>query len=171
MPTSASSLASTSSPTNVSTEPTAPPAPAEPEKESFAFDLHYVKFSLLADGIITALATFTHKPWQVYLFAAVIPLAAGAGSASKGTILQMCEPERRADALGAISLVEMLARLSTTGLFGLIFSVFAGLGMPNLTFAVNGGVALVAFGVMLFARFPPDGAERVDASEEAEEEN
>lgn len=166
MPTSPTSLASTLGPTNASTEPTPSPAPSEPEKESFAFDLHYVKFSLIADGIITALATFTHKPWQVYLFAAVIPLAAGAGSASKGTILQMCEPERRADALGAISLVEMLARLSTTGLFGLIFSVFAGLGMPNLTFAVNGGVAVLAFTVMLFARFPPEGAERVGNGDE-----
>ncbi|OQO10136.1 hypothetical protein B0A48_04493 [Cryoendolithus antarcticus] len=158
--------------TNSSPMPPVPPTSATDEpKESFAFDLHYIKFSLFADGVITALATFITKPWHVYLFAAVVPLAAGAGSAAKGTILQMCEPERRADALGAISLVEMLARLSTTGLFGLIFSAFAAKGVPGLTFAVNGAFALVAFGVMLFARFPPEGAVRFTEIGDPEDES
>lgn len=170
MPTTQASLASVPGSDNDETEPIPPPAPAkEKEKESFAFDLHYVKFSLIADGILTALATLTTQGWQMYLVAVAIPLAAGSGSAAKGTILQMCEPEKRADALGAISLVEMLARMCTTGLFGLIFSGFAAQGKPELTFVVNGGVAVVAFVVMLFARFPPDGAERFVEGANAEE--
>jgi hypothetical protein len=68
------------------------------------------------DGILTAGATFTNQGWQMYVVAVAIPLAAGSGTSAKGTILQMCEPQHRADALGAISLVEMMARLSTSEL-------------------------------------------------------
>ena len=129
-------------------------------EESFAFDLLYTRYSLLADGLLTFLATFTTHSYQIYLVAVILPLAAGTGSAAKGTMLQMCTPEQRTDALSAISLLEMVARLSTTSLFGLIFSGFAEVGRPALTFAVNGAVAVVGFGVLMFARFPPEGAVR-----------
>ncbi|KAK5170130.1 uncharacterized protein LTR77_004714 [Saxophila tyrrhenica] len=136
------------------------------ENESYAFDLLYTRWSLILDGVLTALATFTSQGWQMYIVAVVIPFAAGTGSAAKGTMLQMCTPEQRTDALSAISLLEMVARLSTTSLFGLVFSGFAELGKPNLTFAVNGGVAVVGFVVLLFARFPPDGAVRYTKEDE-----
>lgn len=113
LPSSPAQLASVPGADNDDTEPIDPP-PRTEEKESYAFDLFYIKFSLIADGILTACATFTNQGWQMYLVAVLIPLAAGAGSSAKGTILQMCEPEQRADALGAISLVEMMARLSTS---------------------------------------------------------
>ena len=129
-------------------------------EESFAFDLFYTRYSLVLDGILTFFATFTSQGYQMYIVASVLPLAAGTGSAAKGTMLQMCTPEQRTDALSAISLLEMVARLSTTSLFGLVFAVFAELGRPNLTFAVNAGVAVVGFGVLMFARFPPEGAVR-----------
>jgi len=96
----------------------------------------------------------------MYIVAFVLPLGAGTGSAAKGTMLQMCTPQERVDALSAISLLESIARLSTTSLFGIVFSVFAEIGRPNLTFAVNAAVAVVGFVVLLFARFPPDGAVR-----------
>jgi MFS family permease len=130
------------------------------ENESFAFDLLYARWSLILDGILTSVATFTWQGWQMYVVAIIIPFAAGTGSAAKGTMLQMCTPEQKTDALSAISLLEMVARLSTTSLFGLVFSGFAEIGRPNLTFAVNGGVAVIGFLVLLFARFPPDGAVR-----------
>ena len=138
------------------------------ENESFAFDLFFTRYSLILDGLLTLLATFTSKGWQLYVVAVLIPLAAGTGSAAKGTMLQMCTPEQRTDALSAISLLEMIARLSTTSLFGLIFSGFAELGRPSLTFAVNAGVAVCGFGVLMFARFPPEGAVRWTKDEDDE---
>lgn len=133
---------------------------AHEAEESFAFDLLYTRYSLILDGVLTFLATFTTRGWHMYVVAVVIPFAAGTGSAAKGTMLQMCTPEQRTDALSAISLLEMVARLSTTSLFGLVFSGFAEIGRANLTFAVNGAVAVVGFVVLLFARFPPRGAVR-----------
>jgi MFS family permease len=156
LPSSPAQLASVPGVDSDETEPINIPSPST-ETESYHFDLFYIKFSLVADGILTAGATFTTQGWQMYLVAVLIPLAAGAGSSAKGTILQMCEPSQRADALGAISLVEMMARLSTSkpysshrslsmlgtnrdiaGLFGLIFSAFAAIGKPHYTFAING---------------------------------
>lgn len=113
LPSSPNQLASVPGVDNDETEPIDPPPPSK-ETETYAFDLFYIKLSLIADGVLTAGATFTNQGWQMYIVAVVIPLAAGAGTSAKGTILQMCEPEQRADALGAISLVEMMARLSTS---------------------------------------------------------
>lgn len=146
-------------------EPIEPPKPKAHEDESFHFDLLYARYSILTDGVLTALATFTSQGWQTYVIAVVLPLAAGTGSASKGTILQMCSPSQRSDALSAISLVEMVASLATIGLFGFIFSAFAAIGRPSLTFAVNGGVAILAFVVFCFCRFPPEGSTRVQDGE------
>jgi hypothetical protein len=94
-------------------EPIEPPK-ASDEKETFAFDLLYVRYSLLADAILTGAASFVGQGWQMYLIAGVLPLAAGTGSSAKGTILQMCPASERADALSAITLVEMVARLLTS---------------------------------------------------------
>jgi MFS family permease len=143
------------------TEPTEPIKPRPGEEESFKFDLFYTRWSILADGILTGLATFTTQGWHMFLVAILLPLAAGTGSAAKGTILQMCSPEERADALSAISLVEMVGRLSSVGVFGLIFSAFAELGKPHLTFLANGAVAVLAFVVLCLTRFPPKGSKRV----------
>ncbi|CAK4033012.1 MFS general substrate transporter [Lecanosticta acicola] len=150
-------------------EPVEPPKPrADGEGESFQFDLLYTRYSILVDGVLTALATFATKGWHLYIVAVVLPLAAGTGSAAKGTILQMCSPSQRADALSAISLVEMVARLATVGLFGYVFAAFAAIGEPSLTFTANGAVAILAFVVLLLTRFPPQGARRIeDSSEEA----
>lgn len=140
-------------------------------EESFEFDLFYTRYSLILDGVLTSLATFTGQGWQMYVVAVVLPFAAGTGSAAKGTMLQMCTAEQRTDALSAISLLEMIARLSTVSLFGLVFAAFADVGRPSLTFAVNGAVALVGFIVLLFARFPPVGAVRcVEDGDEGSED-
>jgi hypothetical protein len=36
----------------------------------------------------------------------------------------------------------------------------------NLVFAINGGVALLGFSVLIFARFPPQGSQRIDELED-----
>ncbi|KAH8807836.1 hypothetical protein F5884DRAFT_790227 [Xylogone sp. PMI_703] len=131
------------------------------EKETFAFDLQYTKYSLLADAILTGAASFIQQGWQMYLVASVLPFASGTGAAAKGTILQMCSPSERADALSAITLVEMIARLATTSIFGLVFAAFAEIGKTYLVFSCNAATALIGFGVLLFSRFPPDGSKRL----------
>ena len=98
---------------NQEDEPVEPPKPSD-ETETFAFDLWYAKYSLAADGIFTGLATFIREGWQFYLVAAFLPFASGTGAAAKGTILQMCPPEERIDALAGITLVENMAILSTS---------------------------------------------------------
>jgi hypothetical protein len=94
-------------------EPIEPPKPTH-EHETFKFDLFYTRYSLILDGTITGLATFITQGWQMYLVAFVLPLAAGTGSAAKGTILQMCPAGERVDALKAITLLEMIARMVTS---------------------------------------------------------
>jgi MFS family permease len=83
-------------------------------QETFDFDLIFARYSLLLDGILTGAATFIRQGWQIYLVAIVLPFAAGTGAASKGTILQMCPASERTDALSAITLVENMARLTTS---------------------------------------------------------
>ncbi|KAF2113914.1 major facilitator superfamily domain-containing protein [Lophiotrema nucula] len=141
------------------TEPSNPP-PRKDEPETFAFDLLYARCSILADGIMTGLAVFVTKGWQLYLVALFLPLAAGTGSASKGTILQMIPSNQRVDALSGITLVENIARLSTTAVFGLIFAALAEVGKAHLTFLCNAGIALVGFMILVLSRFPPDGSTR-----------
>ncbi|KAK5746883.1 hypothetical protein LTR17_000514 [Elasticomyces elasticus] len=140
----------------------------EENKESFHFDLMFTKYSLVLDGLLTGLATFTTSGWQMYLVAIILPLASGTGSAAKGTILHMCSAEQRQDALSAISLVELMARLASTSVFGLVFSAFAEVGQTHLTFLVNASIAVLGFGILMFARFPPKAARRWVEGEESE---
>ena len=87
-------------------------------QQTFAFDLTYTRFSLVTDGLLTLLCSFVREVWQMYLVAAILPFAAGTGSAAKGTILQMvgssASSDERTDALAGVSLVENMARLSTS---------------------------------------------------------
>ncbi len=50
----------------------------------------------------------------------------------------MCPASQRADALNAITLVENVARLSTLGVFGFVFSALAKVGKAYITFYCNG---------------------------------
>ena len=143
-----------------------PPKPTD-EQETFDFDLIYTRGSLLVDGILTMGAAFIQEGWQMYLVAVLLPFGAGTASAAKGVILQMCSPEDRTDALSAIAFVEMLARLSTTFVFGLIFAAFANIGKTYLVFVCNAAVALVGFCVLLLSRFPPKGSKRISAHTES----
>jgi predicted MFS family arabinose efflux permease len=137
------------------------PEPAN-EQETFAFDLFYARFSLILDGILTGLAVFVSEGWQMYIVAVMLPFAAGTGAASKGSILQMLPNSERVDALSGITLVENIARLSTTAVFGLVFAALAEAGQSHLTFLCNAAVALLGFIVLLLSRFPPKGSRRIE---------
>lgn len=135
--------------------------PQEQEGETFAFDLLYTRFSLLLDGMLTLLAVFISSGWQLYLFAFLLPFSAGTGAASKGSILQMLPDSDRVDALSGITLVENIARLSTTTVFGLVFAALTEAGQSRYVFVCNAAVALLGFGVLLFSHFPPPGSKRI----------
>ncbi|RVX72245.1 hypothetical protein B0A52_04449 [Exophiala mesophila] len=154
--------------------PTPPSDPQVKSEQTFAFDLTYTKASLLADGFLTLLCSFVHRGWQMYLVAAILPFASGTGSASKGTILQMlggsATSSERTDALAGISLVENMARLSTTSVFGAVFAGFTSIGKPNLVFTCNAAVAFVGFVILLFARFPLEGSRPVAKDDGTENE-
>ncbi|KAI7215974.1 hypothetical protein KC333_g5117 [Hortaea werneckii] len=144
-----------------STDPKTPPQEAEKAaEEPSPFDLHFTQTSLLLDSLLTSLCTFTTSAPQMYLIAVILPLASGTGPAAKGTILQFCTPSQRVDALSAISLVELIARLSSTSLFGYVFAGFAEGGAAHWTFAVNAGIAGLGWVVLMGARFPRDGGRR-----------
>ncbi|KAK0280666.1 hypothetical protein LTR35_003331 [Friedmanniomyces endolithicus] len=169
-------IATSAKPMAEPTEPTVPPKPDPSSTSSPAraaslhFDLLFTSYSLLLDGALTALATLTTHPWQLYALAVILPLASGTGPAAKGSILQMCSPAQRQDALAAISLVELVARLASTSVFGLVFAGFAERGMARWTFGVNAVVAVGGFGVLVGARFPGVGSRRLVEEGGGEEE-
>ncbi|GAB1312585.1 hypothetical protein MFIFM68171_02795 [Madurella fahalii] len=123
-----------------------------------AFDLFFLRISLVVDGALTMCAAFATQKWHIYLAACLLPFASGSAPAAKGVMTEMCPSSRRADALNALTLVENIARLSTQGLFGFVFAALANLGRPHLTFFVNAAIAFLAAGVLLSSRFPPEGS-------------
>lgn len=134
-----------------------PPNPdPQDEEETFAFDLLYARTSLIVDAVLTSLAMLVARGWQMYLVAAVLPLAAGTGSAAKGSLLQMIPSAERVDALAGITLVENIARLSTTAVFGMVFAALAEVGKSWAVYGCNAAVAVCGFVVLCLTRFPPE---------------
>lgn len=103
-------------------EPESLASPVVAKEETYAFDLFFTRWSLILDGVLTSLAALLTQGWQMYVLAVVLPLASGTGSSAKGVVMQMCPPEKRTDALSAISLLELVARLTTSKLARLISS-------------------------------------------------
>jgi MFS family permease len=94
-------------------EPPTIPLPTSP-KQGSAFDLVFLTSSLAVDGILTGSAALSRTGWHIYLAAFLLPLASGSAPAAKGVMMDMCSAEQKADALSAITLVEMIATLSTS---------------------------------------------------------
>ncbi|KAH6621686.1 hypothetical protein B0J18DRAFT_450715 [Chaetomium sp. MPI-SDFR-AT-0129] len=140
------------------------------EDEGTAFDLFFLRISLVVDGVLTMGAAFATKSWHIYLAACLLPFASGTAPAAKGVMTEMCSPSNRADALNALTLVENIARLATQGLFGFVFAGLAEIGQPHLTFFVNAGIAFLAGSVLLLSQFPPEGSKLVGQDNEGEED-
>ncbi|ODO09636.1 hypothetical protein I350_01848 [Cryptococcus amylolentus CBS 6273] len=136
------------------------PAPTDPKHGSL-FDLHFLRWSIFVDGVLTSATTLSTKGWHLYVAAGVLPFASGTGSACKGVTLDFVEPELRADALSAIALVEKLAQVSTISIFGSVFALLSERGNPTLVFLLNGCTAMIAFMFLLFVRMPRPGEPRL----------
>ncbi|KAI6771487.1 hypothetical protein HG531_009112 [Fusarium graminearum] len=132
------------------------------EDEGVRFDLVFLRWSLVVDGLLTTVSGFATQRWHIYLAAFLLPFGSGSAPAAKGCITQMCPDSQRADALNAVTLVENIARLATQGLFGLIFATLAQAGKAYATFFCNAAIAIVAMGVLLFSNFPPPGSTLID---------
>ncbi|KAI1820692.1 major facilitator superfamily transporter [Xylaria intraflava] len=150
-------------------EPTKSPKPAPEKTKGAGFDLFFLRWSLLLDGIITTSSAFATQGWHMYLVGCLLPLASGSAPAAKGVLTEMVPHDRKADALQAMTLVEHAATLSTMGLFGFVFSSFAEIGKTYMTFYCNSAVAIVAVLILLLSRFPPPGSEIVAHTTEAED--
>ncbi|KAH8646127.1 hypothetical protein BX600DRAFT_405839 [Xylariales sp. PMI_506] len=138
-------------------EPVSPPDIVDDEAGR-EFDLFFLRWSLVADGLVTAYTASATTGWHIYLAGFLLPLASGSAPASKGVITGMCNPAQRADALQAMTLVENVAMLSTLGIFGYVFTAFSDAGKAYLTFYCNAIVALIAVGVLTLSRFLPAGS-------------
>ncbi|RTE79517.1 hypothetical protein BHE90_005978 [Fusarium euwallaceae] len=125
---------------------------SDPDSSHLGFDLFFLRWSLVIDGVLTTIAAFATHRWHIYLGSGAAPFAA------KGVITDMCSSSQRADALDAITLVENIARLATQGFFGILFAFFAGAGKAYLTFFCNGAIALLGMGVLLWCQFTPRGS-------------
>lgn len=150
--------------------PAGPQAEQEPvqlkpsnERQSCAFDLFFLRWSLVVDGALTTIAAYATQGWHIYLgklypnlflgqgkvvlfyfqpsnvclAAFLLPFGSGSAPAAKGVITEMCPSSQRADALNAITLVENVARLATTGFFGFVFASLADIGKAYMTFYCN----------------------------------
>lgn len=148
-------------------EPTKPPKPVA-LAEGAGFDLFFLRWSLLIDGVITTSSAFATQGWHMYLVGSLLPLASGSAPAAKGVLTEMVPSNRKADALQAMTLVEYSATLTTMGLFGFVFSSFAHIGKSYLTFYCNAAVAIVGVLILLLSRFPPSGSEMIVNSPETE---
>ncbi|KAK4210568.1 major facilitator superfamily domain-containing protein [Rhypophila decipiens] len=133
------------------------PKPVE-EDEDTSFDLFFLRWSLIVDGVLTMCTAFATQKWHIFLAAFALPLGSGSAPAAKGVITALCSSSQRADALSALTLIENIGRLATMGFFGLVFSSLAEIGKPHLTFYCNAAIAVIAAGVLLFSRFPPEGS-------------
>lgn len=165
-PTSPSAFESASNPNGPSDlEPVKPPPVTA--RESYHFDLVFLRWSLVVDGALTTVAAYATAPWHIYLSALLLPLGSGSAPAAKGVITDMCPDSQRADALNAVTLIENVARLATQGLFGFVFAALAEQGKAYATFFCNAAVAVVGMAVLLLSHFPPDDARLLEDDEYA----
>lgn len=166
----------------------------EEERAACRFDLFFLRWSLVVDGILTAGVVLCTQKWHIYLgeyflssinssipckieikseniadtllkAAFLLPFGSGSAPAGKGVITEMCPHSQRTDALNAVTLVENIARLATQGLFGFVFSALAETGQAYLTFYVNAALAIVGMAVLFLSHFPPLDATMVEEGE------
>ncbi|GAA5902991.1 uncharacterized protein JCM6883_002656 [Sporobolomyces salmoneus] len=143
-----------------SEEPPTPPTPTDQQHGS-AFDLAFLRGSILVDAVLTGCIGFTQTGWNLYLAALVVPLASGSAPAAKGVVLEMVSKTEQADALQGIALIETLAMTLTVSAFGAIFAGLSEMGRAFDVFFINAAMAVVAGVILQLVRFPPKSSSAV----------
>lgn len=117
--------------------PSAAEDTSTPPPTNATFDIHFLRLSILVDALITGSVSLVRRDWQLFVAAAILPLASGTGPAAKGVVTELVGPEHRQEALSAIALVESFASVSTVGIFGTAYAALAKAGMPQMVFVAN----------------------------------
>ncbi|KAJ7739842.1 major facilitator superfamily domain-containing protein [Mycena metata] len=118
------------------------------------FDLEYVRLSIVVDVVVTALIGLNSQPWHMLAAVTILPLTSGTPPAAKGVLTAIVPDARRADAFAGLAIIETLALVLSVFLFGTLFAFLSRIGHPNLVFAANASVALIAAMVLFTVRFP-----------------
>jgi len=80
------------------------------KRHGSTFDLVFLQWSILLDGLLTALLTLSSQGWHMFAAAVTLPFASGTGAAAKGLALDFVGAEERADALSGIALIEKVGK-------------------------------------------------------------
>ncbi|KAK9793573.1 putative Major facilitator superfamily (MFS) profile domain-containing protein [Seiridium cardinale] len=150
-------------------EPAGIPRPVD-EDAGAAFDLWYLRWSMLGDALVTGCIGFASQKWHIFLAGALLPFFSGSDAASKGVITELVPAAQRPEALQAITLVGYSAALATVGIFGSIYSALAEIGQAYLTRFINAGAAVLAVLLLVFVSIPPKGSTIETGDEDTEPE-
>ncbi|KAJ7278385.1 hypothetical protein C8J57DRAFT_1306813 [Mycena rebaudengoi] len=128
--------------------------PPTDEKHGSAFDLEFLRWSMVVDAVLVGLLVFSSSGFDMWVGALILPLASGTAPASKGVLLDLVSPTQKSDALSAIALVETSAMIITASLYGALFAFLSEIGRPNLVFLFNALTAMLAAMLLFAVRFP-----------------
>ncbi|KAJ7496344.1 hypothetical protein B0H11DRAFT_859582 [Mycena galericulata] len=129
-------------------------APPTDKKHGSAFDLAFLRYSMVIDAVLVGLLVFSNSSGDIWAAAVILPLASGTAPACKGVLLDMVPAKHKSDALSAIALVETTAMITTVSLYGALFAFLSEIGHPNLVFLFNALTALLSAFVLFAVRFP-----------------
>ncbi|KAJ7441921.1 hypothetical protein B0H11DRAFT_2095176 [Mycena galericulata] len=129
-------------------------APPTDKKHGSAFDLAFLRYSMVIDAVLVGLLVFSNSSADIWAAAVILPLASGTAPACKGVLLDMVPAKHKSDALSAIALVETTAMITTVSLYGALFAFLSEIGHPNLVFLFNALTALLSAFVLFAVRFP-----------------
>ncbi|CAK5269071.1 unnamed protein product [Mycena citricolor] len=119
-----------------------------------AFDLEFLRFSMIIDSILIGILIFSCRSGHIWAAALITPLASGTAPACKGVLLDMVPAKSKAEALAGIALIETAANIFTATLYGALFACLSRAGLPNLIFLYNSVTALAAALVLFAVRYP-----------------
>ncbi|GAA6039943.1 hypothetical protein JCM8097_002632 [Rhodosporidiobolus ruineniae] len=111
--------------------------PSTTETRGSHFDLVFLRLSILLDAVLTGFVPLSSQGWHLFLAAGIIPLASGTAPAAKGVVLEMVEKHEQADALQALALCELLAKMLTVSVSGELMAKLSEAGNGTAIFYVN----------------------------------
>ncbi|KAL1409301.1 hypothetical protein Q8F55_003280 [Vanrija albida] len=128
--------------------------PTETKRLASAFDLYFLRGSILLDSILTGAVTFATERWHLYAAAFILPFASGTSPAARGVIMDFVGNDLRAEVLSGIALIEKIAQVVTISLFGVVLPLLADIERPMWIFAVDAAVAVVAWFILIPVQTP-----------------
>ncbi|TXT04284.1 hypothetical protein VHUM_04171 [Vanrija humicola] len=127
---------------------------ADSKRLASAFDLYFLRGSILLDSLLTGSVTFATERWHLYAAAFILPFASGTSPAARGVIMDFVGNDLRAEVLSGIALIEKIAQVVTISMFGVVLPILADIERPMWIFAVDAAVAVVAWLILLPVQTP-----------------